>query len=813
MDEWRSSSKTSADSARDSREVFRSYASHRLVQVRTDVNLVLSDQLQRVFLDLVGLHQDLYNDRPIPNAGPRGPCRHVEARRVCLDDDLESLQSRSPRPEAIPSDLFVDSPGPNSGGLIGGYRRRGDTEVSFSASELDAESRISMSVEQMSGISSPLANDFQPFDLHDLWRQDDDYSRSRSTTKPEAPKKAMKMLRRGSLEFRSGAEVTGRGGWSFLVMRPSSPQCLFWDVCCFIAIIHDTLMIPLLSAFPINGQDPILHRLELVSSCIWFADVPLTFFRGFLDTRKGIVELRLQQIAIHYARGWMLSDVCLCVIDVVSYMMGDVELASLTLLRLIRNLRIFRILKMASRLAVLKEMMMSIDSRLDSGNTGTTGSIFVETSLVVVKQLGVIALLCHFTGCTWYAIGAQMMNGATWVTAHSELREATLGEDCPWEYMYITAVHWSLTQFTPAAMDVVAVTSIERVFSVVVTLAGLIVFSFFIGTINQALAKLRYATAQELQQNQLVRRYVNENGISVGLATEILTFIKRRGVGKAQSKLVSGDIKILKVLPRALRDNLLEEVSMPVLTSHPLLHYLSLMGYPEMARLCHKAIKESSVVHGEEIFHPNSAPDRFIFLMNGRLKYSSDAMGHHDMEDVNEGMRIAEATLWLKWEYRGRLNCEDQSAYFLTIDAPFFRKCMARSSLNEMVTMYARLFLQLMMETYEHEDEASDLFGNDTLQLEGLVKTVKGVQDGAAKFTTMGLQRGPDLAECFDAWKEEWQHSKKKKGKTTFFAWFLSLFEEKRQPKARSRRFSGTERSEPSMDDSEVLRRRNSDEL
>ena len=44
----------------------------------------------------------------------------------------------------------------------------------------------------------------------------------------------------------------------------------------------------------------------------------------------------------------------------------------------------------------------------------------------------------------------------------------------------------------------------------------------------------RYATAQELQQNQLVRRYVNENGISVGLATEILTFIKRRGVGKAR---------------------------------------------------------------------------------------------------------------------------------------------------------------------------------------------------------------------------------------------------------------------------------------
>ena len=80
--------------------------------------------------------------------------------------------------------------------------------------------------------------------------------------------------------------------------------------------------------------------------------------------------------------------------------------------------------------------------------------------------------------------------------------------------MYMTSVHWSLTQFTPAAMDVVprtvlssfhlhahplleahlkasvselrlsevAVNALERIFSVVVTLAGLIVFSFFLGS-------------------------------------------------------------------------------------------------------------------------------------------------------------------------------------------------------------------------------------------------------------------------------------------------------------------------------------------
>lgn len=467
--------------------------------------------------------------------------------------------------------------------------------------------------------------------------------------------------------------------------------------------------------------------------------------------------MRLRFIALHYAKGWLWIDASLASVDLVSYLSLDDAMEVLTLLRLVRNLRVLRLFKMMSRLAVLRETMMSIDSRLESG---PTSSIFLETSLVVVKQLGVIALLCHFTGCAWYTLGSAM-SGTTWVVAHADWRAMDLGVDAPWEYMYITAVHWALTQFTPAAMDVVAVNPLERVFSVVVTLAGLIVFSFFLGTINQALAKLRYLTAQEIQQNQLVRRYVNENGISVGLATEILAFIKQRGLGKAQSKLVAGDIKVLEALPRRVRENLLEEVAMPVLESHPLFEFLSKIAHPEMARQCHKAIKEKSVIHGEEVFQPNSSADRMFFVQSGRLKYQPD-ISPLDSEDVLEGTRVAEATLWLKWEYRGRLNCEDHSAHFMALDAPFFRKAMARSSLCDSVTMYARLFLQALIETYPEEDEASDLFGRDD-QLKSLVKTVKGVQDGAAKFSALGVQRGPDFVEAFDAWKEVWMQSRNRK--------------------------------------------------
>ena len=86
-------------------------------------------------------------------------------------------------------------------------------------------------------------------------------------------------------------------------------------------------------------------------------------------------------------------------------------------------------------------------------------------------------------------------------------------------------------------MDVVASNTLERVFSVVICLAGLIAFSFFLGTINQSFAKLRSLTAQETRQTQLVRRYVGDKYVSADLSSEILACIRQRGLGKAMGKV------------------------------------------------------------------------------------------------------------------------------------------------------------------------------------------------------------------------------------------------------------------------------------
>lgn len=164
------------------------------------------------------------------------------------------------------------------------------------------------------------------------------------------------------------------------------------------------------------------------------------------------------------------------------------------------------------------------------------------------------------------------------------------------------------------------------------------------------LANVKY---QETYQNLLVRRYISDKQISINLAADVFAFIRQRGLGRARSKVVFGDMKApgvtgsvtktmtswlmycvavavvivfpgkhvhhhhiiisshhrrdtsqsshhstasfeaLDGLPRSLLMNLQMEVGLPILETHPLLKHLTVLGNNEISRLCEKALKEA----------------------------------------------------------------------------------------------------------------------------------------------------------------------------------------------------------------------------
>lgn len=522
-----------------------------------------------------------------------------------------------------------------------------------------------------------------------------------------------------------------------LVSRPSSLQCLIWDVVCSVTIVHDTIMIPLLTAFPLRSEG-VVESLELTSCIVWIIDIVVTFLRGFINPRTGFVEMRLKQITLNYLTGWFVPDLAMLSSDIMSLFALDLRtVETLTLLRLFRNLRLFRLLKMAGRLSLIKELVLGLNMGLE------WTSLYVETFLTVLKHVSIIALLCHFTACAWYALGDLSADKMTWIATYRE--KLNLPEETGWSFFYALSLHWALTQFTPAAMDVVAVNTPERLFSLFATLSGLIVFSFFIGSINQSLARFSTLTAQEVRTSQMVRRYVTEKRVSVELSADILRCIRQRGIGRETSKVVFGDIPALKHLPDKVRSALKQEVGMPILETHGMIRHAALINYGDVAPLCANALQELSVVYREELFQAGAKGELMYFVRDGKLHYSWDETPHL-VEDILPGMRVSEAVLWLNWEYRGRLGCGSQSAHIFQLDGDGFRKVIARSTHIDLFALYARLFLKMIADCYNCvEEEATDLFGDD----EQVSKMLR-----LSSLMTAGND-SVDIRAVFLAWKGE----------------------------------------------------------
>merc|ERR1719223_1033147 len=97
-------------------------------------------------------------------------------------------------------------------------------------------------------------------------------------------------------------------------------------------------------------------------------------------------------------------------------------------------------------------------------------------------------------------------------------------EDTTLMYKYTTSLHWSLTQFTPASMDVSARNVFERVFSIIVLFFAMVAFSSIVGSITGSMTSLRNLKNEEMKQFWLLRRYLRQRNIKKDLSERIFKY-------------------------------------------------------------------------------------------------------------------------------------------------------------------------------------------------------------------------------------------------------------------------------------------------
>lgn len=282
----------------------------------------------------------------------------------------------------------------------------------------------------------------------------------------------------------------------------------------------------------------------------------------------------------------------------------------------------------------------------------------------------------------------------------------------PLSYRYTTSLHWSLTQFTPASMEVTPENTTERVFSVVVLLFAMITFSSFVSMLTASMGALKNLSSDESRQFWLLRRYLRDWSVSRHVGLRIQRYLEY--VYNQQRQRVQGkDVQLLVLLSKPLRDELTHETLAVHLKHHQLFYHCD-----TRMRVFSSALSEVSLARSDTLFSCGEQAAAMYFVGVGVFQYQlgeydeqngskgsssshepQDAAQHeseHDPEDVVEGQWISEAALWCPWLHMGDLQA-DTECKVVTINASTFGDHIKQNKpMFVSLCRYAESFVRMM---------------------------------------------------------------------------------------------------------------------
>jgi len=464
-----------------------------------------------------------------------------------------------------------------------------------------------------------------------------------------------------------------RGRFSSLVLRPGYPLRFFWDILSNICTTYDALYTPLkVFSFSVSEYS---CSMSLVMACFWTLDIGVSFLTGF--NKGGIEDLRLKKIALRYLKTWFVLDVFVVGVDWVT-----LECRHVGGFRRLQISKLFRLMRIILR---IWRSMRFVARQMDRIHSEA-----VVTLVGVAKFIGFIVFVSHFIACGWYFVGqVYAENGADSWVAHLKLNSRHVPSDL---FFYTTALHWALTQFTPASMEIMPRNSVERIFAVVVLVVAVVVFSSFLSSITNAMMHLRKVSEDSTRQKLRAHRYIAERRVSVTLSEKIRGFLQVHGYVAPVSRLLrEADVLAFKNLPESMLVSLRHEVHGHKLVHHPLFAEIEGCDLSAMLNICN-ALEEVTLVPKQELFREQAEAAHIFCIIQGCANYIPSCQ---DFKKIKIAVRhfLSEAALWTLWHHRGTLEATT-CCNVVAMKSQGFQKSMANSVLMPILQSYARRYME-----------------------------------------------------------------------------------------------------------------------
>jgi len=608
-----------------------------------------------------------------------------------------------------PTGSSVGTPSPSSAQHLGSMQARNSDRSERHTTLHSLHSLVATTVnEEQLDIDEALMIDGTGFHLRKEWQQEPlageqaQWASSVHVSMANAYRSTKRLGRLGSRQF--SRQIAGRASSYAKEMCKLSKLCpitdrgnfhLVWDVVGIMLICYDLIAIPL-QAFPLS-RTPLSITMDWMTLTFWTVDIALSFVTSFYE--KGHPVLSLRRICWRYLTTWFVVDMCIVVPEwwvALTDADGGNNIAGLgRIFRAIRGFRVLRLLRLFKLQRIKDRFYDSIE---------TEWAFIIST---LVRLLVFILLLNHVVACAWYHIGTLGRRGGlpNWIDY------ATLADE-DLDYQYTTSLHWSLTQFTPASMDVSARNVPERVFSIIVLFFAMVVFSSVVASITSSMTSLRNIAGQRMQEFWRLRKYMRQQEISESLRTRILKFLEFQC--NQRDKLVQAtSINILQLLSEPLQNALANEIHAKYLSTHPFFRYLEESMVVVMHWICKKAVHSQVVGHEDVLFHCGDEAKEMRFVMEGNLEYEIEQEVEEDEGDVvtlksllpvDKTEWISEAVLWTLWRHLGMLQAK-QPSELLNLKPEKFAEVMRLHPRPWIFARdYARKYIEVLNDPAMHSD-------------------------------------------------------------------------------------------------------------
>eukprot|EP00930_Biecheleria_cincta_P048417 TRINITY_DN33732_c0_g1_i1.p1 TRINITY_DN33732_c0_g1~~TRINITY_DN33732_c0_g1_i1.p1 ORF type:complete len:1109 (-),score=157.04 TRINITY_DN33732_c0_g1_i1:84-3353(-) len=537
----------------------------------------------------------------------------------------------------------------------------GEVEAAQETTE-DREEDVEMSGRERSKCPT---NECTPFNPWPLWEfvinEWENSSRTGCATEDVEPRRLSRSQTSRILASCDKAAQESHGlVWKMmqrLVINPDSLKRVYWLCSTMGMVTYDMLITPLMVGFDVY-ENPQIKSMAVVIAGYWTIDMVLSFFIGYHD-KTCKLEMNPAKTAMRYAKNWMLFDIFMLVADwTFIILIESLSQRARHAGGVLKMMRLLRMLRFTTLLRLLRIPKTTRAMRRVFGH-----SEYASLTMGILGHLFGILLMNHIIACAWCLLGISFSPG--WVETYEQ--------NSPMFGRYMTALHWSLTQFTPATMSVQPQNIWERIFAVAVLLFALVSFSSFVSSITNLMTHLRNLRSSELKQFAELDGYLKQNNISLDLGIRIRRFLEH--ISQQKGGIKESDVHLLAKLSKPLQMELRFEVHRPLLSRHLFFLCFSNASQAVMQRLCTEALNVVQLSAGDALFTTADAATCMHFVSTGVLIYT---LQNTKLPESVSGTWFCESVLWTPWEHRGNMRALTESS-LLQMDAEKLRRILNKN--------------------------------------------------------------------------------------------------------------------------------------